>query len=405
MKRCSEASLNVNSKDKHRFVAFIPVRGGSKSIPLKNIKNFCGKPLLYWSVKAASECEQIATVFVATEDIRIREVVESFALPKVQVIDRSPETVTDTASTEAALLEFAQKHDFENIVLIQATSPLLEKEDLAGGITKYTSNQADSVVSVVRQKRFIWEQRDALSARPINYNPLQRPRRQDWEGFFVENGAFYITSRARLLESKCRISGNITLYEMPEETYFEIDEPSDWLIAEQLKSSFLNENLNIDFNRINLLVSDVDGVLTDAGMYYSDKGDELKKFNTKDGKGLELLRNKGIKVMFLTSENINLVRRRADKLKVDYVFLGVGDKKKFLEDFFKESEEFGFHQTAYIGDDINDLECLEAAMFSAAPADAVQQVKDTVLYNCRYNGGQGCVREVCDMIISGRKND
>jgi len=111
-------------------VAFIPVRGGSKSIPLKNIKEINGKPLVYWTIKAACECKFIDKVYVATDSVEIKEVINRFQnqdgkFDKVCVIGRSAESATDTASTEFAMLEFAEHYEFDNIVLIQATSPLL----------------------------------------------------------------------------------------------------------------------------------------------------------------------------------------------------------------------------------------------------------------------------------------
>ena len=111
--------------------AFIPVRGGSKSIPLKNIKKICGMPLVYWTVKAASDCDYIDIVYVATDSEIIEKTVKGFNLPKVMVIGRSAESASDTASTEFAMLEFAENYDFDNITLIQATSPLLTAETLA----------------------------------------------------------------------------------------------------------------------------------------------------------------------------------------------------------------------------------------------------------------------------------
>ena len=229
------------STDK-KFVVFIPVRGGSKSIPLKNIKTFCGKPLIYWTAKAANDSPKVDAVYIATDSEKISSTVKSFDFPKVEVIGRSASTAQDTASTESAMLEFAESFSFENVVLVQATSPLLSVEDLNGGIEKFVGGNYDSVLSVVRQKRFIWrEVADASIA--VNYNPLQRPRRQDWAGYLVENGAFYITSRENLLRSKCRVSGRIALYEMSEDTYFEIDEPSDWIIMEQLLNKRL-ESVN-----------------------------------------------------------------------------------------------------------------------------------------------------------------
>ena len=96
-------------------VAFIPVRGGSKSIPLKNIKSIAGKPLVYWTAKAANDCSYIDKVYIATDSDVIKETVETFRLEKVAVIGRSVDTATDTASTESAMLEFADQYDFENI--------------------------------------------------------------------------------------------------------------------------------------------------------------------------------------------------------------------------------------------------------------------------------------------------
>lgn len=401
LKKCSEKNSSENPDNK-KIVALIPARGGSKSIPKKNIQNFCGKPLVYWTVQAAAQCSLIDAVYVATDDSAIRKVVNDFELSKVQVIDRSPETATDSASTEAVMLEFSRQYDFQDIVLIQPTSPLLETADLANGIKQYIENKVDSLLSVVRQKRFIWaEQHGQVSA--VNYDPLQRPRRQEWEGYFVENGAFYITGRSNLLKSKCRISGKVMLYEMSEDGYFEIDEPSDWIIAEQLKYERL-KNKTVNFCEINLMICDVDGVLTDAGMYYSDSGDAFKKFHTRDGKGIELLRQNNIKVMFLTGEDTDIVRKRAEKLHIDFVFLGIKDKKGFLEDFFRQNPDYSFAKTAYIGDDINDQDCIRLSRYSATPSDGHPVIKSLVHYVCTFRGGRGCVREFCDLIIAGRSH-
>jgi len=197
-----------------------------------------GKPLVWYAVQAANNCKYIDCIYIATDSDEIKDTVLSFGFDKVQVIGRSIESASDTASTEYGMLEFAAKYDFENIVLIQATSPLITSVDLERGFEMF-SGETDSVLSVVRQKRFIWKNNSTGFAEPINYDFLNRPRRQEFDGFFVENGAFYITSKAALLKSKCRISGNIKIVEMPEESYFEIDEPSDWIIVENfLYSSY-----------------------------------------------------------------------------------------------------------------------------------------------------------------------
>lgn len=225
--------------DKKLNVAFIPVRGGSKSIPLKNIKPINGKPLVYWTVKAACECKDIDIVYVATDSDAIKEKIEEFkheydCFSKIQVIDRSAESASDTASTESAMLEFAEKYEFDNIVLVQATSPLIKSSDLDRGFDLFLEEGTDSVLSAVRQKRFNWKVNSDGTAEPSNYDVFNRPRRQEFDGYLVENGAFYITSKQDLLASKNRVSGKIKIVEMDEATYFEIDEPSDWIIIEAL---------------------------------------------------------------------------------------------------------------------------------------------------------------------------
>ncbi|MGI5850454.1 MAG: cytidylyltransferase domain-containing protein, partial [Christensenellales bacterium] len=183
-------------------VAFIPVRGGSKSISLKNIKPLAGRPLVFWTLDAALGCNYIDKIYVSTDSQDIAQTVESYRQKlsfnersKLQCIGRSPETATDTASTESAMLEFARSHMFDNIVLIQATSPLLTSFHLDQAIYKYNQGKYDSMLSLVRQKRFIWHEDENGIVEPANYDPLNRPRRQEMNGFLVENGSFYITSR------------------------------------------------------------------------------------------------------------------------------------------------------------------------------------------------------------------
>jgi len=220
-------------KLKYKTVAFIPVRGGSKSIPLKNIKRIAGKPLVHWVLDAALKAKCIEHIYVSTDSKKIEECVKALNSSQISVISRSPETATDTASSESALIEFCESYEPEHVFLIQATSPLLKSQDLCKAWKMYEKENYDSILSVVRQKRFIWEQKDRCAI-PLNYTPTARPRRQEFKGFLVENGAFYLSSRKAISESQCRISGNIGLYEMDEKTYFEIDEPSDWEITERL---------------------------------------------------------------------------------------------------------------------------------------------------------------------------
>ena len=315
-------------------VAFIPVRGGSKSIPLKNIKELCGKPLVYWTAAAACKCKYIDKVYIATDSNEIRAAVYKFCVEekklfsKLEVIGRSDENASDTASTESVMLEFAEKADFDNIALVQATSPLLQDGDLNGGFELFCSEGTDSVLSVVRQKRFLWKTDANNIASPSNYDVFHRPRRQEFDGYLMENGAFYITSRKMLLISRNRISGLIRAYEMPEDTAIEIDEPDDFLLIEKLMRKRSKVHRQNAGKKIKMVVTDCDGCLTDGGMYYSENGDELKKFNTKDGMALAILRERGIITGIITGEVRELNKRRAEKLHMSFIKEGIKEGKK-----------------------------------------------------------------------------
>lgn len=384
-------------------VAFIPVRGGSKSIPLKNIKPISGRPLVYWTVKAACGCRYIDKVYVATDSEKIKSTVGSFKqgieaklFSKVEVIGRSAESASDTASTEFAMLEFANNYDFDNIVLIQATSPLLQASDLDHGFEAFETEGTDSVLSVVHQKRFHWGNDGNGYAHPTNYDVFHRPRRQEFDGYLVENGAFYISSKADLIKSQNRVSGNIKAVEMNEDTFFEIDEPSDWIIIEALMQK---NGIKAPFEvpEIKMFLTDCDGCLTDGGMYYSEHGDELKKFNTRDGMGFALLRQKGIITGIITSESVELNRRRAEKLKLDILEIGCKDKLATIKHLCEE-RGIGLENVCYIGDDINDIEAIKAVGFGCCPADAMSEVKQISDYTTMAKGGEGVIREVISKI-------
>lgn len=392
-----------------RIVAFIPVRGGSKSIPKKNIKEIAGKPLVHWVIDAAIQSKIFDTIYVSTDDIGIKEVVNLHPNSKnIEVIERSKQTATDTASTESAMLEFAHNYNFDHIVLIQATSPLLKAQDLKNAYDIYKEDEnADSLLSVCRQEKFIWKKKGEYFI-PVNYDPRQRPRRQDHEGILVENGAFYFTSKESLLSYQNRLSGNILAYEMLPETYFEIDEPTDWKIVEELlKNKNIDNKINHNlFKDIKLFLTDVDGVLTDAGMYYSENGDELKKFNTHDGMGFQLLREAGIKTGIITSEETVIVKRRAQKLKVDYLYQGKknGGKLEAAEKICKDLD-LTLDNVAYIGDDINCKELLENVGIAACPSNALEEIKSikNILLLAK-KGGEGVVREFSELFLNNSKS-
>ncbi len=177
----------------------------------------------------------------------------------------------------------------------------------------------------------------------------------------------------------------------------------------------MNEKIEMDSKTIQSYLSfrlsdelfavDVDGTLTDAGMYYSANGEELKKFNTQDAQGLALIRERGVEVAIITKEDSPIVGARAKKLKIDECHIGIDDKLVCLENICSKLH-ITLSDVAYIGDDISDLECMEKVGFSACPANAANAVKKTAHYIADLAGGSGVVREVCDLILksAGAKN-
>ena len=154
-------------------------------------------------------------------------------------------------------------------------------------------------------------------------------------------------------------------------------------------------------SQIRLFATDLDGVLTDGGMYYAESGDEWKKFNTRDGMGIKLLQRAGIITAIVTQERTKLVARRAEKLAIPELHQGVMDKLSLVREMAAR-HGLTLSQVAYIGDDINDLETLKAVGFSATPADGMPQVAAVVDYICQKKGGEGAVREIIEMILEAQ---
>lgn len=383
-----------------KVIAFIPVRGGSKSIPLKNIKPFCGKPLVCWNIEALEICDLVDEVIVATDSNDIWNTVEARHYKKTTLYRRSAENACDTASTESVMLEYIHYAQLpsENIfMLVQATSPLTEDIHFTEALQMYGKGEFDSILTCVRNYRFFWNE-DGSS---MNYDYKNRPRRQNFSGMLMENGAFYINTVKNILKSGNRLSGKIGIYEMPEYTATEIDEPDDWTILESLMQRHVLSKCQQSKKQIKLFLCDVDGTLTDGGMYYSETGDEQKKFNTRDGMGFQLLREAGIKTGIITSENTHIVENRAKKLKLDYLRQSKRDGGKVAA-AQEICDELGItlSEVAYIGDDINCYDLLAKVGVAACPADAMPKVKAIPgIHVMTRKGGEGCVREFISLIL------
>ena len=151
---------------------------------------------------------------------------------------------------------------------------------------------------------------------------------------------------------------------------------------------------------IKVIATDIDGVWTDGSMYYDNQGNELKRFHTYDGVGSARALAHGIQVVILTAENTEIVNARARKLGIKHVYQGVKNKLQLMEDICVELG-VELSETAYIGDDLNDLPLLQKVGFSGAPSNAIEVVKPQVNYICRTAGGQGAFREFVEIILQG----
>ncbi len=382
-----------------KVIAFVPARCGSKSIEFKNIRPICGRPLIWWNLDALQQCEQVDEVYLATDCDQIEQTAREFGFSKLRIYRRSPANAADHSSTESVMLEFLDAHPQPEdalFLLVQATSPLTRTADFTAGLEQFRSSGADSLLTCVRIKRFFW----SPAGESLNYDYRSRPRRQDFDGQLMENGAFYISKVGAVRQSGNRLSGQIAVCELPDFMATELDEPHDWVVMEELiRKHRMSDRPRL---KVRLFVSDVDGVMTDAGMYYSENGDELKKFNTHDGMAFNLMQKAWIKTAMVTSENTQMVERRARKLKVDYLYQGKwhGDKLDAVLDICKK-EGFELSEVAYIGDDINCREVLTRVGVAACPANALPVIKNIPgIIRLDTRGGEGAVREFYETYLA-----
>jgi YrbI family 3-deoxy-D-manno-octulosonate 8-phosphate phosphatase len=154
--------------------------------------------------------------------------------------------------------------------------------------------------------------------------------------------------------------------------------------------------------KVKMVAMDCDGVLTDGGMYYSETGDELKKFNTRDGMGIKLLHQRNLKTAIITGEDTKIVANRAEKLSIKDVYLGVEDKVQVMARLL-EKYHLNWDEVAYVGDDVNDMELLKKSGLSFSVSDGMECVKKIVHHVTKTKGGQGAIREIAEIILSNQR--
>ncbi len=380
------------------ILAIIPARGGSKGIPRKNIRMLAGKPLLVWSIEAARATPAIERVVVSTDDAEIGAIAQQYG---AEVIWRPAEISGDTATSESALvhaldyLRATEQYEPDLVVFLQATSPLREPDDLQNAIDTLQHEQADSLFSACSVHGFVWR-RDRNGLFSLTYDYRHRQRRQDAPEDLMENGSIYVFKPWVLRELNNRLGGKIAVYRMSVRNSFQVDELDDLVLMEQLMSARTKSNVP-DLTKIKLLALDFDGVLTDNRVLVDQEGKEAVWCDRGDGWGIARLKAHGVRVVILSTETNPVVAARARKLEVE-CWQGLPDKLSLLKEI---ANKYSLHpdQVAFVGNDVNDLECLRWAGVAIAVADAHPTVLATAQIVLTKPGGRGAVREVADWIL------
>lgn len=377
------------------IICIIPARGGSKSIPQKNIIAFCGKPLIAWSIEQALDSKYVDKVYVTTDDKKIGEISEKYG---AKVIWRPAELATDTSSSEDALLHaisiIETQTNIDAVLFLQATSPVRESKDIDEAIEKFLSENADSLFSAAILEDFcVWKLEDN-DLKSVTYDYKNRGRRQDREPYYLENGSIYIFKVDTIKKYHNRLGGKIVFYPMPLWKSYEIDTYEDMELCEYyMKNRILyKRSHNLSLKDIKLIVYDFDGVFTDNKVIVREDGMESVTVNRADGMAIGMIKNKGIKQVIFTTETNRVVEARAKKLNIP-VIKGLDDKKKTLLSYC-EDHEIPLESVVYVGNDINDMEAMKSVGYPVCPADATEEVKKISKIIITVPGGAGVIREL-----------
>lgn len=383
-------------------LAIIPARGGSKGIPRKNLRLLAGRPLLAHTIAHARATPSIGRIVVSTDDEEIAS--EATALG-VEVMRRPAELSGDTASSEAALLHTLDRlaeegYRPELVVFLQATSPLRREHDVEEAIQTLLAEGADSLFSASRLEGFLWRN-GPEGVRSFTYDHRHRPRRQDAPEDLIENGSIYVFRPWVLREHGNRLGGRIAVHRMPFLYALQIDEPSDLEAAALLLPP--PRTSGPELARIRLLVLDFDGVLTDNTVVVDEHGREAVRCSRSDGWGIARLREAGVEVVVLSTEENGVVAARCSKLGIECA-QGLARKLPSLERLAR-ARGLQASEVAYVGNDVNDLDCMGWVGLPVAVADAVPAVRGVARMVTSARGGRGAVRELAELLLAARDVD
>lgn len=391
-------------------IAIIPARGGSKGVPRKNLRRVGGVPLIARAIASAREAARIDRVIVSTDDAEIAAVAREWG---AEVVDRPAELSGDAASSESALehaLDALNERGIRTgiLVFLQATSPFIDPNDLDAAVARVAAGESDSVFSAVESWGFLWRL-GVDGASGINHAAATRPRRQDRELEYLETGAFYVMDAAGFRRERHRFFGRVGIAVVAERTAIEIDTEEQLALAEALVSTrpsvySTGEGVSIrpsaystGVSGVDAVVTDFDGVHTDDSVLIGQDGSEYVTVSRSDGMGVARLRAAGIPLLILSTETNPVVGARARKLGVEVV-QGSADKADALVRW-AAGRGIPLERIAYLGNDVNDLGCLELVGWPIAVADAHPLVLAAARLVLTTPGGAGAVRELAELVL------
>lgn len=377
-------------------IAVIPARGGSKGVPGKNRLPVGGVPLVARAVRAALAASTIERVIVSTDDALIAEVARGAG---ADIVERPAELAGDVASSESALLHALDAVVVEDgqLVFIQATSPFIDPADLDEAVRLVRDGEADSAFSAVETYEFLWRQ-DGRGAVGVNHDHSSRPRRQDREPHFRETGAFYAMDVVGFRAAGFRFFGRVATVGVDPRGAVEIDDAGELAVARRL-APLLDGGSMPDID-VDAVVTDFDGVHTEDTATIGVDGLELVTVHRGDGLGVRLLREAGVPVLILSTEEHPVVRARAAKLRVE-VLHGQRDKARAVRDWAAR-HGLDLARVAYVGNDVNDLGALGAVGWPIAVPNSAPAVLEAARHVLSASGGRGAVRELAELVLAAR---
>lgn len=401
------------------ILALIPARGGSKGIPHKNIRRFAGYPLLAWSIAAGLQAKSVSRVIVSTDDGEIAAVAREYGadVPFTRPSELAQDQTLDLPVFEHALkwLEDIEGYKPDIIVQLRPTSPIRPKEMLDGAIKVLIENpNADSVRGVVpagQNPYKMWEFNgyDKPLSPLIHVEGLTEPYnapRQILPQVYWQTGHIDAI-RTKTISHKNSLTGDVVYPYLIDPHYtVDIDTLADWEKYEALVYQAGLDMVTPDNRhrrsmpkKIELIVLDFDGVVTDNRVWTDQDGRETVAAYRSDSILIKDLREKGIDVMILSSEVNPVVAARAKKMGVDAIHgMGLQDKGRVMREIL-EKKDIKAENVIFVGNDLNDLSCFEIAGWSVAVADAYPEVIQAADFVLSKKGGHGAVRELCELIL------